>query len=288
MGRLAYTLPSLKDLFGVADYEGFNQHFTANNQESIGFTLAVENAADDSIVECVEGSEHKCKVQYRFRYTPLLFDISPSDVYHDQQLSLRINPLGANYESVIRADADPVDFIKFSGTRTDSEGLFDNETRLSSYTVGDLATRSGDQHPGEQIPEVRFRTGNAFLRETSRHCNFAGDDCWHVRTHPKIDGVSAGSGYTTGGQELTISGWGLKGTNGVDDVEVLVDGVSCDVKSSTLETITCVTGEAAQVSNDGVSQPGSPGLTQERLDGSGWPTWAQRYDGSVTPYETVL
>ena len=56
--------------------------------------------------------------------------------------------MGANYASVIKDDADPVDFIKFSGTRTDSEGLFDNEKRLSSFTVSDLPTRSGDQHPG--------------------------------------------------------------------------------------------------------------------------------------------
>ena len=74
---------------------------------------------------------------------------------------------------------------------------------------------------------MRFRTGNAFLRDSSKHCNFAGDDCWYVRTHPKIESVSAVSGYTTGGQELTISGWGLKGTS-LDDVEVLVDGALAD------------------------------------------------------------
>ena len=130
--------------------ESFNQHYISNDeQEGISFTLKIQNDADDSVIECVEGQEAKCKVQYRFRYTPLLFDISPSNVYHDQQLSLRINPLGSNYDSVMKDDADPVDFIKFSGTRTDSEGLFDNEKRLASYTVGDLPTRSGDQHPGD-------------------------------------------------------------------------------------------------------------------------------------------
>ena len=59
-----------------------------------------------------------------------------------------------------------------------------------------------------------------------------------------IESVSAASGYTTGGQELTITGWGLKGAT-LDDVEVLVDGVACDVKSSSLGSITCVTGSAA-------------------------------------------
>lgn len=99
----------------------------------------------------------------------------------------------------MKSDADPVDFIKFSGTRNDFEGKFDNNKRLSNYRVGDLPSRSGDQHPGRQIPEVRFRVGNALLRESSKHCNFAGDDCWYIKTHPKINTVSASSGYTTGG-----------------------------------------------------------------------------------------
>ena len=57
--------------------------------------------------------------------------------------------MATNAENIIKDDADPVDFIKFSGTRTDSEGLFNNTVRMSYFTVGDLATRSGDQHPGD-------------------------------------------------------------------------------------------------------------------------------------------
>lgn len=113
-----------------------------------------------------------------------------------------------------------------------------------------MKTRAGDQHPGKGEPEIRFRVGNAFLRESSKHCNFAGDDCWYVKTHPKIDSISSTTGYTTGGQTLTINGWGLKGTT-LADVEVTVDGVACKVMSSTLEKITCKTGAAAAVSYEG-------------------------------------
>ena len=95
--------------------------------------------------------------------------------------------------------ADPVDFIKFGGTRNDFEDKFDSSKRLRSYSVDDLPSRSGDQHPGNSVPEIRFRSGNAFLRDSSMHCNFAGDDCWYIKTHPKIDTVSATSGYMTGG-----------------------------------------------------------------------------------------
>lgn len=44
----------------------------------------------------------------------------------------------------MRDDADPVDFIKLSGTRNDFEGFFDAGTRLSNYRVGSLAASSGD------------------------------------------------------------------------------------------------------------------------------------------------
>jgi len=85
-----------------------------------------------------------------------------------------------------------------------------------------------------------------------------------VKTHPKIDLISAVDGYTTGGQTLKIEGWGLKG-NTLSDVEVVVDGVPCAVQSSTLTEITCITGAAAQVSFEG-PQPGSPGLRQNIID----------------------
>lgn len=86
-------------------------------------------------------------------------------------------------------------------------------------------------------------------------------------------------------------GWGLKGENGVSDVDVTVDGVPCTVTSTALEKITCVTGAADAVSNDGVSQPGSPGLTYREKNISDW--WSFRteeYDvretGLLTGFET--
>lgn len=89
------------------------------------------------------------------------------------------------------------------------------------------------------MPEVRFRVGNAYLKESAKHCKFADQsDCWFIKTHPKIESVSAASGFTTGGQTLSIKGWGLKG-NTTADVEVMVDGVACKVLTTSLDEITC-------------------------------------------------
>jgi len=107
--------------------------------------------------------------------------------------------MAANRASTITSDMDPVVHLKINGTRCDSEGFFDYQTRLPEYSVGGLKTRAGDQLPGNSEPEARFRVGNALLRDSAKHCNFKGDDCWYVKTHPKIDSISADAGYTTGG-----------------------------------------------------------------------------------------
>jgi hypothetical protein len=104
-----------------------------------------------------------------------------------------------------------------------------------------------------------MQNGYAANTGSTSHCNFDGDDCWTVRTHPKIESVSAPSGYTTGGQEFTISGHGLNGT----DVSVLVDGVACEVTEALSGAIQCVTGAKDTVSALGY-QPGQPGLKREK------------------------
>ena len=137
---------------------------------------------------------------------------------------------------------------------------------------------------------MRFRVGNAYLRDSAKHCNFAGDDCWYVKTHPKIDSISAEDGYTTGGQRLTISGWGLKGET-KDDVIVEVDGVPCKVEEHGLEEIICTTGPSDAISNSGVSQPGSPGLTQQIMnpeDSNANPYWGMQFNGQVPVVQTKL
>ena len=254
-------MPALADFFGVDDFtKAVSTAYIANNKdENLKFVVKVANTAEATDSLCPEKDQSKCEVYYNLRYTPWLYDIVPNQVYWDQTLSLIINPQAANHKNTITADMDPVVHIKINGTRTDSEGLIDYSTRLSDYVIGALTTKAGNQDPGkDHKPEVRFRVGNAHIRESAKHCNWAGDECWTVRTHPKITSISAADGYTTGGQTLTINGWGLKG-NKLSDIEVKVDGVACEVQSMEKEKITCMTGAAAAVSHAG-PQPGSPGL----------------------------
>jgi len=57
----------------------------------------------------------------------------------------------------------------------------------------------GNQYPGNSEPSILFRQGYAVTLDSATHCNYAGDDCWRVKTVPMIYTVSATEGYTNGG-----------------------------------------------------------------------------------------
>ena len=233
LGKLAYKMPAIADFFGVDDFtKAINTAYIANSKdENLKFVVKVANTAEATDSLCPEKDQEKCEVYYNLRYTPLLYDVVPNQVFFDQDISLILNSQRANNKAVITADMDPVVHIKINGTRCDSEGSIDYQTRLDQYEIDALRTKVGNQDPGKNHkPEVRFRVGNAHIRESAKHCNWAGDDCWTVRTHPKITSISAAEGYTTGGQTLTINGWGLKGDK-LSDIDIKVDGVACKVLS---------------------------------------------------------
>ena len=165
-----------------------------------------------------------------------------------------------NYHKYYRliGEQDPVENLQIDGVETNHEGFFDENTHLSSLTTV-LTTKVGDQKPSKNSqPQVRFTNGFAYtMPEAKRHCTFAGDECWTVRTHPVVDSISQTEGFTSGGQTLVIRGSGFTST----DQTVTIDGVECDVIDSTDEQITCLTGQANSPSLVDVWQPGSPGLT---------------------------
>ena len=72
---------------------------------------------------------------------------------------------------------------------------------------------------------------------------------------PAISGISASGGYTSGEQELTITGTSLNGTN----IAIEVDGSPCTVKSSGIQEIKCVTSQKS-VGSSGSTFVGQHGL----------------------------
>ena len=75
----------------------FNQHWLANNgDESIRFELKVQNNAENAFMPCDSSWSSRCRIRYNKKYTPMLHDVSPSNVYLDQDLTFYINAMAAN------------------------------------------------------------------------------------------------------------------------------------------------------------------------------------------------
>jgi hypothetical protein len=108
-------------------------------------------------------------------------------------------------------------------------------------------------------PILKFEQGFAVHTPGVTRTNFAGDDTWKVRVHPRIDSIDHSSGNVAGGQILTISGASLNSTDA--DISVLVDGINCSVDYvlSNSESITCKTGVSSGPSTTDL-QPGTLGI----------------------------
>ena len=132
LGKLAYKMPAIADFFGVDDFtKAINTAYIANSKdENLKFVVKVANTAEATDSLCPEKDQSKCEVYYNLRYTPLLYDVVPNQVFFDQDISLILNSQRANNKAVITADMDPVVHIKINGTRCDSEGSIDYQTRL--------------------------------------------------------------------------------------------------------------------------------------------------------------
>jgi hypothetical protein len=77
---------------------------------------------------------------------------------------------------------------------------------------------------------MKFRVGDTLHNQkTSLRCDYTNQTCYKAKILPVIYSVNATSGYTTGGQVITVKGFGFN--NGTIDAKV--DGVSCTVINST-------------------------------------------------------
>ena len=77
-------MPSITDILGGVPMETFSTHYLANASENLEFLVHIDNTAEATTSSCEDSHEKMCRVRYSMRYTPMLHDISPSNVYLDQ------------------------------------------------------------------------------------------------------------------------------------------------------------------------------------------------------------
>jgi hypothetical protein len=68
---------------------------------------------------------------------------------------------------------------------------------------------------------MMWETGKAWVQDAmATHCSVDGTDCYQAKSVPVIFGMSANTGYKTGGMNLTVHGYGF----GSGEIEASVDG----------------------------------------------------------------
>jgi hypothetical protein len=137
-----------------------------------------------------------CDVNYYFTYTPLLYDTVPNQIYEGLKAQVVINT--RSVYSFLEDDMDPLQEIKIGTTRQDYEGLIDAGWDLSWWRADWFPFYVSDQKPGNSEIWPLFRVGHSFKMGQSRHCTWDMSDCWTVKTHPVVSGISASEGYTSG------------------------------------------------------------------------------------------
>ena len=199
-GKLAFTTPSVMDLFeaDLADFNGLGALPSGWFGYSVNMWASIMNAVSGERMWCQ--NEDKCELKYAREYTPVIADIVPNQMYKGQQVAWYINIQNVHHKDVTPEGRLPMEELSIDGNLNNWEETIDGDTRLKSWRDDFLKAFVGDQKPNKDSqPRARFITGDSALRKTSQHCNFAGDDCWTVRTHAKIDSISANQGNTNGG-----------------------------------------------------------------------------------------
>ena len=77
-------------------------------------------------------------------------------------------------------------------------------------------------------------------------CSFDNQTCYKAKVVPVITSISASTGYTSGGQILTVQGYGFNTNN----ISVTIDGILCVIKTYQLMQFTCETGANTNPSTD--------------------------------------
>jgi hypothetical protein len=127
----------------------------------------------------------------------------------------------------------------------------------TEYIAGSITTNVRTASP--RIVAWFHGAGNAYKDENaSTTCNIDATKCYEAMIMPVIESIDKNSGYTSGGQEVTITGKSLNATN----AEVMIADTACTVTSSSFYEIKCTTGSKV-LGVDPAIFPGQHGLRRK-------------------------
>jgi hypothetical protein len=164
-------------------------------------------------------------------YTPHIYYISPRVTYYDSYTTVVFNP--KNTMNLIKdLDTDEFPFInaKVGGNLLDFEFSVATETGYRAWSKNTARGQVGENTISKKSDlTMQWETGKATVSQMeSTFCNFDQSDCYKAKSVPVVFGVSAHKGYKTGGQNITVTGYGFDS----GEIEARIDGHICKVTQS--------------------------------------------------------
>jgi len=99
-------------------------------------------------------------------------------------------------------------------------------------------------------------------------------ECYEAKTVPVIRSINAASGYTTGSQEIIISGYGFDNAT----LDIKADGIDCKPTAITKEEVKCTTGISSKIGVDNVPQAGQHGVSRYHVNNGAVPDMSKLED----------
>lgn len=120
------------------------------------------------------------------------------------------------------------------------EGYVASNTGFRGWYNNNVRGIVGDQKISNDLDvKMLWETGYAIHDPvTMRTCDYAGTTCYTAKTVPAIYSISQKEGYVTGGQIITVTGFGF----GSGEIKPTIEGVECKVLTQSTSEFTCRAG----------------------------------------------
>jgi len=158
--------------------------------------------------------------------------------YYESVTEVWFNPM--NTMTLIKdLDGDELPFInaKIGGNLIDFENRVDSETSFSNWKLNTARGQIGEGTiSNNQNITMMWETGTGAIQEVeSKMCDFNNTNCYQAKSLPVIFEISENVGYITGGQNITVKGFGFD----AGKVNAVIDGKNCTVTATSRYEFDC-------------------------------------------------
>ncbi|CAG9312591.1 unnamed protein product [Blepharisma stoltei] len=179
--------------------------------------------------------------------TPVVFYMNPVEAAPGDEVSFVGRWMTTSWDQFDNAKAGTQNMLMF---------ILDSSQTFGSWDTMNLTAVLGDNDQGDLNTTITLNGayGTAFNRWTGTQYDLNGNP-YNFRALARIDSVSASSGSSAGGQELTINGEGFP--LNASWVRIEVDGSNCEISSLAFEQITCTTTAATRTESQTIFEGGA-------------------------------